>query len=95
MQFTASAAAFLALISHALAQTSGFDAITKPTSGEVLTVGSTYQVTWDYNSQYDGTISIALLEGDTATTLELGDTVASMSSTPCPNGFLFAFSSTH
>ncbi|ROW11482.1 hypothetical protein VMCG_01570 [Cytospora schulzeri] len=77
MQFTTSAAAFLALISHVLAQTSGFDAITKPTSGEVLAAGSTFQVVWDYDSQYAGTVSITLLEGKTATTLELGDTVAS------------------
>lgn len=79
MQFTASAAAFLALISHVVAQTDGFDAITKPTYNEVLTAGSAFEVTWDYDSQYDGTISISLLEGATATTLELGDTVASMS----------------
>lgn len=95
MQFTTSAAAFLALMSHALAQTSGFDAVTKPTSGEVLTAGSTYQVTWDYNSQYDGTISITLLQGDTDTTLEVGDTVASKSLSPCPTDFLFASSSIH
>lgn len=85
MQFTTSAAAFLALISHVVAQTDGFDAITKPTSGEVLTAGSTFQVTWDYDAQYDGTISITILEGKTAATLELGDIVASMSITSRPS----------
>lgn len=95
MRFSTSNAALLALVSRVVAQIDGFDAITKPTKNEVLEAGSTYQITWDYSAQYAGTISITLLEGDTPSTLELGDTIASKSSTCYATRFPHCFSGIH
>ncbi|KAK7745461.1 hypothetical protein SLS53_002959 [Cytospora paraplurivora] len=66
----------MALIGRAFTQTDGFDAIINPTEDEVLDAGSTYQITWDYNDQYPGPISISLLQGASSSTLEVAETLA-------------------
>ncbi|ROW10875.1 hypothetical protein VPNG_05289 [Cytospora leucostoma] len=76
MRFTTSVAACMALIGRAFTQTDGFDAIINPTEDEVLDAGSTYQITWDYNDQYPGPISISLLQGASSSTLEVAETLA-------------------
>lgn len=80
MQYSFYAATFLALVSRVFAQTEGFDAITAPTKDQTLTAGSSSTVTWDYNAQYAGTVTITLLQGATPETLQLGSAIASMSS---------------
>lgn len=77
MQFTISAATLLALVSAAMAQTAGFDAITKPAKDEAVAACASYPITWEYTSDYSGTVSIQLLEGATSTTLQLGPVIAS------------------
>ncbi|ROV92252.1 hypothetical protein VPNG_09681 [Cytospora leucostoma] len=77
MRVTISAATLLAWVSTVVAQTSGFDAVLTPTKDEVLTAGSTYTITWDYSATYSSSISIQLLEGETSTTLQLGDVIGS------------------
>jgi hypothetical protein len=68
----------LALAACALAQnpTEGFDAITKPTKNENVPAGSTYKITWDLDAKHPGPITIALLGGATAGTLNVVDTIA-------------------
>lgn len=73
MQFTVTAAAFMALIGSAFAQTANFDAITVPTKGqEVIADGSTATtITWDPTAEYNGqTVSILLLQGASQSTLD-------------------------
>lgn len=82
MQFTSSAAAFLALVSSVLAQTTPhFDAITTPTDGQTLQAGQTYSITWDPTAAYnEDTITIRLMQGADAGTLDFNPTnIASMS----------------
>jgi hypothetical protein len=67
--------AFLALISSVFAQTPGFDVLTKPTQDQVVKVGQTLDITWE-PSTVKGTATIILLQGDTPSTLQLGQTVA-------------------
>lgn len=81
MQFAITAAAFLALISSAIAQVDGFDAITAPTKGQAVTAdGKTATtITWEPSSEYDGQkVSILLLQGASDATLDYytGDDVA-------------------
>ncbi|KAG8164592.1 hypothetical protein KVR01_004867 [Diaporthe batatas] len=76
MQFSIYAATCLALVSRAFAQTEGFDAITAPTKDQTLTAGTTSTVTWEYNPQYAGTVTITLLQGATPETLQLGSAIA-------------------
>lgn len=81
MQFTVTAAAFLALIGSAMAQIAGFDAISAPADGEVITAdGKTATtITWDPSADYNGQmVSILLLQGATEATLDFypGDNVA-------------------
>lgn len=80
MQFSFYAATCLALVSRVFAQTEGFDAITAPTKDQTLTAGTTSTVTWDYNPQYAGTVTITLLQGATPETLQLGSAIACKSS---------------
>lgn len=80
MQFSFYAATCLALVSRVFAQTDGFDAITAPTKDQTLTAGTTTTVTWDYNPQYAGSVTITLLQGATPETLQLGSAIASKSS---------------
>jgi hypothetical protein len=63
MRFALSAAAILAFVSSALAQTADFDPIFTPTKGEKIPAGSTYTVTWDAPAKYPGTIAISLIGG--------------------------------
>ncbi|KAJ0117321.1 hypothetical protein N8I77_006691 [Diaporthe amygdali] len=77
MRVTITAATLLAWVSAALAQTAGFDAISLPAKDESVSAGSTYTVKWDYSATYAGTVSIQLLQGADATTLQLGPVVAS------------------
>lgn len=88
MQFTVTAAAFMALISSAIAQVDGFDAITAPTKGQEVTAdGKTATtITWDPSSEYDGqTVSILLLQGASEGSLDFynGDDVACEFHPPC------------
>lgn len=76
MQFSFYAATCLALVSRVFAQTEGFDAITAPTKDQTLAAGTTSTVTWDYNPQYAGTVTITLLQGATPETLQLGSAIA-------------------
>lgn len=77
MHFSFYAATCLALVSRVFAQTEGFDAITAPTKDQILTAGTTSTVTWDYNPQYAGTVTITLLQGATPETLQVGSSIAS------------------
>jgi hypothetical protein len=77
MHFSLYAATCLALVGRAFAQTDGFDAITAPTRDQTLTAGTTSTVTWDYNPQYEGTVTITLLQGATPETLQVGSAIAS------------------
>ncbi|KAH8775634.1 GPI anchored serine-threonine rich protein [Diaporthe sp. PMI_573] len=76
MHFSLYAATCLALVGRAFAQTEGFDAITAPTRDQTLTAGTTSTVTWDYNPQYEGTVTITLLQGATPETLQVGSAIA-------------------
>lgn len=74
MQFTINAAAFLAFVSAALAQTAGFDVVRTPTKDELVPAGKTYKVTWDAApATYDKeTVSIVLLAGESPSKLVPG-----------------------
>ena len=76
MRFTA--ATVLALVGAAFAQTSGFDAMSKPTEGEEVTAGSTYDITWSYNSEFPGTVTLELMGGASSSTLNILNSIASM-----------------
>ncbi|KAJ9157406.1 hypothetical protein NKR23_g65 [Pleurostoma richardsiae] len=76
MRFTVSAAALLAFAGAAFAQTDGFDPITKPLKDESIPAGSTYEVTWEASADYNGTVTLILLAGSSASTLQLGDSIA-------------------
>lgn len=73
-----SVAAFVALVGTAFAQTEGFDSITVPTKDQALIAGETLDITWEYSSEYDGTVTLQLLQGATQGTLEIGETIACM-----------------
>ncbi|KAK3936000.1 Ser-Thr-rich glycosyl-phosphatidyl-inositol-anchored membrane family-domain-containing protein [Diplogelasinospora grovesii] len=77
MRFTAAAALF-AFAASVLAQnpTDGFDPIVKPTKGEKVPAGSTYDIEWQPNATFTGTVSIALLGGASPSTLQILSTVA-------------------
>ncbi|KAK7417981.1 hypothetical protein QQX98_004283 [Neonectria punicea] len=66
MQFSISAAAVLAFVASAFAQTADFDAVNAPAAWEVLPAGSTFKISWQAPPKYDGeTISISLIGGAT------------------------------
>lgn len=66
MQFSISAAAVLAFVASAFAQTADFDAVNAPAAWEVLPAGSTFKISWQAPAKYDGeTISISLIGGAT------------------------------
>jgi hypothetical protein len=62
MRFTITAA-ILAFTSSVLAQTPGFDPISKPAKDEEVAAGSTYLVDWEASSNYNGSVTIDLLGG--------------------------------
>ncbi len=72
-------AAVLAFAASALAAdpTAGFNPITKPTEGEKVPAGSTYEIVWQPSATYPGAITIGLLGGDSPATLSVVDTIAS------------------
>lgn len=80
-----SLASVLALAGAALAvdPTSGFNVLSKPTEGEKVPAGSTYQIVWAPTAQYPGPITIGLLGGATPQLLDIVDTIASKTN-PCP-----------
>lgn len=71
MRFTLTTAV-LAFASSVLAAdpTDGFDVISKPGQDEQVPAGATYEVTWEPNSNYTGTISLSLLGGASQGTLQ-------------------------
>lgn len=75
MQFTIPAAALLAFVSGAFAQTAGFDPITEPARNAILAAGETFTIVWESApSKYDDeTVSIVLLSGETDKTLTAED----------------------
>lgn len=58
-----SIAAVVAFAGVALAQIEGFNPITKPTEGEVVPAGSTYEIVWQPSAKNPGSIAISLLGG--------------------------------
>ncbi|KAJ9144859.1 hypothetical protein NKR19_g6245 [Coniochaeta hoffmannii] len=62
MRFTITTA-LLALASSVVAQTPGFDVISKPTKGEVIPAGSTYVIDWEPSTNWTGPVTIDLLGG--------------------------------
>lgn len=75
-----SIATVLAFAASALAQTTGFDAITKPIKDEAVPAGSTYEIVWSPDATHPGTIKIGLLGGASQGTLDVIDTIASKTS---------------
>ncbi|CAN8105208.1 unnamed protein product [Discula destructiva] len=76
MQYTVSAATFLALVSAVQAQVADFDPITKPLKDEAVPACSNYVIDWDYSTAYPGTVTLQLLQGATPSTLQLGAVIA-------------------
>lgn len=66
-------AAVLAFASAVYAQTAGFDVMSVPTKTlQTVTAGDSYTIKWDTNSTFaDGTVSLKLLEGADAGSLDL------------------------
>lgn len=61
--------------------TDGFNIISVPSSGQVLTVGQTINILWFPTPEYKNqTVTIILLQGDNSSALTLGKNVAGMSS---------------
>jgi len=56
-------AAVLALASSVLAQTAGFDVISKPGNFEKVPASSTYTIVWDPKPEHAGTVTISLIGG--------------------------------
>lgn len=75
MQFTL--ATVLALANVAFAQVAGFHAISRPEEGEQVPAGSTYEIVWQPNAEYPGTITIGLLGGSSPANLSVVDAIAS------------------
>ncbi|THV55600.1 hypothetical protein BGAL_0006g00520 [Botrytis galanthina] len=78
MRYQFVSAAILASISSVFAQTAGFDAISVPTSGQVVNVGGVLDITWAPNS-VAGTVTIKLLEGSSPSTLNYDPVVIATS----------------
>ncbi|KAJ4174073.1 hypothetical protein NW754_013064 [Fusarium falciforme] len=69
MQFTISAAAFLAFAAKAFAQTADFDPIFKPEAWQSVAAGQSFQITWDAPAKYAGQlVTISLIGGDSQNT---------------------------
>ncbi|KAH6957647.1 Ser-Thr-rich glycosyl-phosphatidyl-inositol-anchored membrane family-domain-containing protein [Ilyonectria sp. MPI-CAGE-AT-0026] len=66
MQFHISAAAVLAFVASAFAQTADFDPVNVPAAWEVIPAGSSFTIQWTAPAKYSGeTISISLIGGAT------------------------------
>lgn len=77
MRFAAISAAILGLASSVLAQTAGFDVITKPGNFENVTAGTTYEIVWQPGG-VTGTVSLSLIGGSSQATLTDKGPIASM-----------------
>lgn len=73
--------ALFAFATTVLAQTEGFNVITKPVKGEKVPAGSTYEIVWQPSAAHPGEITIGLLGGSSPQTLSVVDTIASKT---CP-----------
>jgi hypothetical protein len=73
--------ALFAFATAVMAQTEGFNVITKPVKGEQVPAGSTYQIVWQPSAAHPGEITIGLLGGASPQTLSVVDTIASKT---CP-----------
>ncbi|KAK0657272.1 Ser-Thr-rich glycosyl-phosphatidyl-inositol-anchored membrane family-domain-containing protein [Cercophora newfieldiana] len=56
-------AAILALATAVLAQTPGFDVISKPGNFEKVPAASTYTIVWDPKPEHTGTVTLSLIGG--------------------------------
>jgi hypothetical protein len=85
MRFSITAVLALAssLVQAQYDPTPGFHPITKPTQGEEVAAGSTYEIVWEPSASYPGTITIGLLGGDSPSTLDNLPPIASKTC-PCP-----------
>ncbi|KAK3336888.1 Ser-Thr-rich glycosyl-phosphatidyl-inositol-anchored membrane family-domain-containing protein [Cercophora scortea] len=71
-----SIAAVVAFASVALAQSiEGFDAILKPTKGDSVPAGKTYEIKWETSELYPGTVTIDLLGGPSEGLLDVVETI--------------------
>ncbi len=78
MRFTISTAALVPFASSVLAQTTPrFDVISKPTKDENVPAGSTYDIVWAPSAGYTGTVTISLLGGADAGSLQPVETIKS------------------
>jgi hypothetical protein len=71
-----SIASVFALATAVMAQTEGFNVITKPVKGEQVPAGSTYEIVWQPSAAHPGEITIGLLGGSSPQTLSVVDTIA-------------------
>ncbi|KAG7287169.1 hypothetical protein NEMBOFW57_006674 [Staphylotrichum longicolle] len=71
-------AAVFALVAPTLvaAQTSNFNLISKPTSGETIPTGSRYEIVWQPSSSYPGAVTLVLIGGATTANLNSIVTIA-------------------
>jgi hypothetical protein len=84
MRFSITAVLALATsLVQAQEPTDGFHPITKPTRGEEVAAGSTYEIVWEPSASYPGTVTIGLLGGASQNTLNLLPDIASKTC-PCP-----------
>jgi hypothetical protein len=60
-----SIAATLAFATSVVAQTAGFNVMTKPTQGEEVPAGSTYEIVWQHGAEHPGPVTIELIGGPT------------------------------
>jgi hypothetical protein len=68
--------AVFAFATAVMAQTEGFNVITKPVKGEQVPAGSTYEIVWQPSAAHPGEITIGLLGGASPQTLSVVDTIA-------------------
>jgi hypothetical protein len=68
--------ALFAFATAVMAQTEGFNVITKPVKGEQVPAGSTYEIVWQPSAAHPGEITIGLLGGASPQTLSVVDTIA-------------------
>lgn len=68
--------ALFAFATAVMAQTEGFNVITKPVKGEQVPAGSTYEIVWQPSAAHPGEITIGLLGGSSPQTLSVVDTIA-------------------
>lgn len=77
MQYSIVKACLLALAAttSVVAQTAGFNVITKPAEGELVAAGKTYTVEW-IPTLPSQDVSLVVLQGASNVTLQLGATIA-------------------